>query len=327
MAKVKIFSFIKHVDTSMIASARIARFIGGELGFPITVDDTIADEPLDLLIIVNGAYAFCKHLEALGKAIREADRVVWIQNDYTIIPPKHEGEAESPFRKAFVYRKESGFTPTAYWSTCHQWSALQGSTYVNWNCLTFDAAAADESNVKRRRKTAGGDLFYYGSYRHGSGRSSRKVYFDRYFTDPKVQVVISSPDKKFLEYQHRAPGKVTVVPKIDADFYDEIGKHGAGLYIEDRKSHDEFHSPANRFYEMLSAGLPIIFQPEAQSMLHRAGYPISSWMAGTKLEVQRALEKREAWGREQRECFGEKVHAERNALPKLLKNLYKKVKS
>lgn len=321
MAKIKIFSFIKHYQTSMIASARIARYVSDEIGVPVVVDDTVADEPLDLLIIVNGAYAFCAHLEALGKAIQEADKVAWIQNDYTIIPPKNDGDAKSPFRRAFVYRREQGGSPTMYWSTCEQWSKLPGSTYVNWNCLTFDVDAADEGNIKRRRKTAGDDLFYYGSYRHASGRSSRKIYFDRYFKDPRVKTTISSPDKKFKEYE--ALDMVRVVGKIENDFYDEIGSHGAGLYIEDRKSHDEFHSPANRFYEMLCAGLPMIFQPECGGVLRRAGYDPSPWTAGTKLEVQRAMEKRDKWGREQREAFGEKAHDERLNLPVTLKKLVK----
>lgn len=323
MAKVKIFSFIKNVDTSMIASARIARFISAELGVPVTTDEQVAEHPLDLLIIVNGAYAFCKYLEPLGKAISEANRVAWVQNDYTIIPPKDDGDAASPFRRAFVFRKEQGCAPTMFWSTCEKWAKLPGSTYVNWNCLTFDAEAADEGNIKRRRKSASDDLFYYGSFRHGSGRMSRKIYFDRYFNDPKVQVVISSPDKKFAEYQHRSPGKVTLIGKMEQDFYDAIGSHGAGLYIEDRKSHDEFHSPANRFYEMLSAGLPIIFQPECGTMLRKAGYDPTPWMAGNKLEVERAMEKREKWGREQREAFGSRVHEERIELPKTLKKLYR----
>lgn len=319
----KMFSFIKHYETSMIASCRIARFVRDETDIPIVVDDAIAEKPLDLLIIVNGAYAFCNHLEALGKAIQEADRVAWIQNDYTIIPPKHDGDAKSPFRRAFVWRKEQGRRPTAYWSTCEQWAKLPGSTYVNWNCLTFDTAAVDESNVKRRRRRgAGDDLFYYGSYRHASGRSSRKIYFDRYFSSPLVPVTISSPDKKFRAYES---DRVKVVGKIESNFYDEIGGHGAGLYIEDRKSHDEFHSPANRFYEMLSAGLPIVFQPECGSMLRRAGYDPSRWTAGTKLEVQRAMDKRETWGREQREALGKTAHAERLILPKTVKKLLKEM--
>lgn len=317
----KIFSFVRLYDTSMVASVRIARFMAEELDLPIVTGEEIADEPLDVLVIMNGAYAFSKALEPLGKAIREAKKVVWVQNDYTIIPPKHESDAESPFRKAFVFRKEQGYELTRYWTTCEDWMKLTpGSSYVNWNCLTFDADAADEAKVKKRRKNATDDLFYYGSYRAASGKSSRVKYFDRYFTKPKVKITVSSPAKQFAE---RYPDVLTIGKMEGDNFYDDVGSHGAGLYIEDRMSHERFHSPANRFYEMLSAGLPMIFQPECGTMLRRAGYDPSPYAAGSALEVQRAMEKREKFGREQREQWGERAASERKQLSLTMKKLWK----
>lgn len=320
--KAKIFSFVRLYDTSMVASVRIARFMAEALDLQIVTGEEIADEPLDVLVIMNGAYAFSKALEPLGAAILQAKRVVWVQNDYTIIPPKHESDAESPFRKAFVLRKEQGKELTRYWTTCEDWAALTpGSQYVNWNALTFDPDC-DESTIKRRRKKATDDLFYYGSYRAASGKSSRVKYFDRYFLSPRVPVTISSPAKQFAE---RYP-KARVEDKIEGDnFYETIASHGAGLYIEDRMSHERFHSPANRFYEMLSAGLPIIFQPECGTMLRRAGYDPSPFAASTALEVQRALEKREKFGREQREAWGSKALAERKDLSSTVKKLWKEI--
>ena len=314
--KVKIFSFVRCSPNSMIASVRIANFISSELGVPIVTDETVAEEPLDVLVIVNGAYAFSKHLADLGKAIRGAHDVVWVQNDYTIIPPRTEGDAQSPFRRAFVERELAGMRPTMFWSTCEKWAKLPGSTYVNWNCLTFDPSV-----VAKRRK-AGGDLFYYGSFRHAGGRMSRKIYFDRYFGSPRVPVSISSPDKKFKDYEK--PG-VIVTGKIEGNFHAELGSHGAGLYIEDRKSHEEFHSPANRFYEMLCSGLPMIFQPECGSMLRRAGYDPSPWVASTPVEVKRALDQCERWGKEQRERCVPRAHSERTNLTDQVKALYRKI--
>lgn len=328
MAKVKLFSFVKTFHNTVIASVRIAKFVSEELSLPIVSGDDVAEEPLDTLVIVNGAYAFSKSLEALGAAIVDAKRVIWIQNDYTIIPPKPTSEATSPFRKAFVDRRKYGKPDTEYWSTCEDWAKLPGSSYVNWNALTFDPDC-DEGILKRRRKEATDDLFYYGSWRsdgkmgkegYRTGKNGREKYFDRYFKKPLVPVVVSTPVDHFKDKYGDA---ITVIPQIKLDFYGTLGRHGAGLYIEDRMSHERFHSPANRFYEMLSSGLPMIFQPECGTMLRKAGYNPDQYTASSPTEVQRALENREKFGRSQRSEWGEKAYGERTSLSATIKKLWR----
>jgi len=49
---------------------------------------------------------------------------------------------------------------------------------------------------------------------------------------------------------------------------------GVTLYIEDDLSHRRFHSPANRFYEALSAGMAILVDNESAGTLRKAGYEI-----------------------------------------------------
>jgi hypothetical protein len=285
----------------MVASVRIALWLQKQLKAPLVWEGEIGDmTDLDTLVIVNGAYGFSKHLEALSRAIAGAKNVVWCQNDYTIIPPKSEGDAQSPFRRAFVDRKNNGQPDTIFWSTCEKWYTLPGSHYVNWNQLTFDEAY-DEKVIKKRRANAGGNLFYYGSYRDGSGKSSRVPIFDRYFKDPAVPTKISSPVDKFA---NRYP-KVECFGAITDNFFPVLSQHGMGLYIEDRKSSEEFHSPANRFYEMLSAGLPMVFQPECGSMLRKAGFDPTPYQASNSREIKRIMENREDIGREQRKKWVE----------------------
>jgi hypothetical protein len=137
----KVFSFLNITDGSVIPSVRIARMVADELGLPLVDSRTMNDDAVDVLFIVNGAYAFCSCLETLGTAIERAQRVVWIQNDYTIIPPKKVGSAESPFRKAFRNRFDQGKPDTDFWSTCEDFAKLtSGSCLINWNCLTEEAA-------------------------------------------------------------------------------------------------------------------------------------------------------------------------------------------
>lgn len=306
MRNTKMFSFVKMSDNSMVASVRIARWLSNYLEVPVVDDGSIADKKLDTLIIVNGAYGFSKHLAPLGASIENARRVVWVQNDYTIIPPRDDGDAESPFRKAFVNRKDGGKDPTIFWSTCHKWSERPGSSYVNWNMLTFDERY-DPKAITNRRKVARDTLFYYGSYRDGSGKSSRVPLFDRYFKEPKVKTVISSPSPKFAaRYTSKSVEHHGAV--VDS-FYHVLGLHGLGLYIEDRKSSEEFHSPANRFYEMLSAGLPMVFQPEAGPNMRKAGFNPARFVVSNAREITKCMEQREEIGALQRETWvPDKLH-------------------
>lgn len=293
-----IFSFVKVSDNSMVASVRIARFLSEKLQTSIKADDSIAQDPLDLLIIVNGAYGFSKHLAALAEAVKAAKRIVWVQNDYTIIPPKIESQGVSPFRAAFRERHLAGKPHMDFWTTCEDWARFTpASLYVNWNALTFDENY-DPKQIAMRRKHASSNILYYGSYRGGGGKSSREKYFDRYFMGPKVHTIISSPAKQFRERYHDA--KVQHVDAIREDFFSSLGGCGLGLYIEDRMSHERFHSPANRFYEMLSAGLPMVFQPECGSMMRRAGYDPDPYTVQNTLAVARMMDNRENIGKMQR---------------------------
>lgn len=294
-----IFSFVKVSETSMVASVRIARFISEHFGIPIYTDERVAEQNLDLLIIVNGAYGFSKHLASLAEIVLRAKRVVWVQNDFTIVPPKNDSNGVSPFRAAFRDREKiRGLPHMDFWTTCEDWQSFTpNSRYVNWNALTFDENYSPKV-ITKRRQTAVNNLLYYGSYRAGGGKSSRERYFDRYFADPKVSTTISSPAKQFKE-KYLSP-KIQHMGAINLDFFNMLGTAGLGLYIEDRMSHEKFHSPANRFYEMLSAGLPMVFQPEAQSMMRRAGYDVEPYVAHSALSLPKLMAKREEIGQQQR---------------------------
>lgn len=303
-----VFSFVRVSDNSMVASVRIARYVAAYLQSPI-VDQTNIGEwtapgtKLDALVIINGAYGFCKCLPELAMLVGKARRIIWVQNDYSIVPPKTDSAGVSPFRAAFRERHQAGLPDMDFWSTCSEWALRKGSSYVNWNMLTFDTSY-DPRVVASRRKKATDTLLYYGSYRDGSGKSSRVPLFDRYFKSPVANTVISSPVDRFAlrypECEH--------VGAIRENFYEDLGTHGLGLYIEDRKSSENFHSPANRFYEMLSAGLPMVFQPECGGMLRQAGFDPSPYVVEKARDIQRMMKNREDIGREQREKWISDYH-------------------
>jgi hypothetical protein len=298
-----IFSFTFHGENSMVASTRIANFISKKMDLQVhdhrTIDSVIVGPVLDLLIIINGAYGFCKCLPELAQLVLTARRIVWVQNDYSIIPPKTDSKGVSPFRAAFRERHEAGLPHMDFWTTCEDWARFTpDSLYVNWNSLTFDEYYDPEVIARRRSSKSNNNLLYYGSFRDGSGKSSRVKYFDRYFEAPKVHTIISSPAKGFRERYHST--QIQHEDAIKNDFYGVLGGCGLGLYLEDRMSHERFHSPANRFYEMLSAGLPMVFQPEAESMMARAGFKIAPYIVGSARSVPNMMEGREEIGKKQR---------------------------
>lgn len=313
--KAAIFSFVKVSPKSMVASVRVAQYVQRLLGVPLIDDGTIAQAKPRLLIIINGAFAFCSCLEELGTAVQAARKVVWIQQDYTIVPPINDGSATSPFRRAFTLRRERGLDHLHLWTTVPE-KIAPGTlgTYCNWNCLTLDTA--DDWIVAKRRAQAGNDLYYYGSYRAG-----RVKDFDRFFIDPKLETHISSPSKKFAERYPQCGHH----GKIEGDFYAQLGLHGMGLYIEDRWSHKHYCSPANRFYEMLSAGLPMLFQPECASMLRRAGYDPAPYTADGARKVPALMAKRETIGEEQRARWLPLARKERQKLDSAVIEAYEKM--
>ncbi len=311
-----VFSFQDTKMNTMVVSTKIARFVADHLKLPLVDKEISEHKNLDVLLIVNGAYKFCKWLPETAEAVRTAKRVVWIQNDYTIIPPKTEGEAESPFRVSFRERHAAGLPPIDYWSTVrgpNQSGAA--STYVNWNCMTFDTDSdrgkLDALRQKADRKDA---LVYFGAFRNNSGKSSRLKYFDRYFQKPGVPTFISSPSDKFAE----AYPKCQHEEKVGGDLTPYLARHGAGLYIEDRKTHEVYCSPANRFYEMLSAGLPMLFQPESGTMMRKAGYNPEGFYASNAKEIQRFLQSADEHRKLQLDQWYDKARTERKNLPDMV---------
>lgn len=287
--KIAVFSFVSVSADSVVASVRIAKFIAKTLDAPLIWDASIKTTRWDVLILVNGAFSFCQHRDDVAVAIRRAKRIIWIQNDYAIYAPINDGAAESTFRKAFRIRKDKGLPDMDHWTTVEVKATMtEFSRYINWNMLTALPKAL-------RCAREGEDLFYYGAYRNG-----RRKTFDAYFKPKKIPLTISSPSKKFSQFYPHA----TILAGIErAKFYRELNSHGLGLYIEDPRSHKEFHSPANRFYEMLSAGLPMVFEPDSQTMLQKAGYDITPYIIESQKDARQLLKRRRRIGKEQNEMW------------------------
>jgi hypothetical protein len=263
-----VFSFNKPSPDGTLANTRTATFVSEELGLPLICDGTIANDEYDILFLVAGVFLYCKCLPEVGAAVRKAKRVVWIQNDYTIAPPLDEGIAESPFRYAFRWRKMEHLPPTDFWTTCERnIHRTDGSAYLNWNSMAYQHMSDERFQETWDKKEKA--VFYF-----GADRVHRAAYFDRYFKSPTVPMAISSFSKSMARYHDPEHGIACMQMFPRSQFYSLMEFYQMGLYLEDTISHREFTSPATRFYEMLSAGMAIIFQPEAAHQMKLAGYNV-----------------------------------------------------
>jgi hypothetical protein len=284
--------------TSTVASARIARFIQETLPKFELVDTkekaTVCwdDEVAGKLIIVNGPMAFCDFLPELAKLVEIAKKVIWVQQDYTIMPPGRTSKAESPFRKIFA---DLNLRPD-FWTTVKNNVVTQFDRYINWNKLTYKLEELPALSITPV-------LMYYGAY-----REKRQPMFKKYFGKESYETIISTTPirgKKFKLYG--VNGKVTIVPPFTS--LSELPECSATIYIEDPKSSIEFHSPANRFYEMISAGIPIFFDYFTIPMLAKAGIvPKEKWIVNDPESIHSKMnfhdlqimqqEQREMWAKE-----------------------------
>lgn len=257
-----VVSFLKCDGRSIIASVRIAKFIAEELDLPLIDRDPSKDwsevnperlpDPdhnFETLIIVNGPSAFLPWVDELARMVQRAKRVIWVMNDYTIYPP-------TQVRKVFNERHDLevqlwGTLPDlpSKWKSLAVWTRFPSTAdaYVNWNMLTYELLPFVEPTVD--------GLYYYGAFRDG-----RKLEFSKYFATNKYRVKISTSNRaeeKFEDIFDYTDTKFEFHPKWKS--FSDFQKFKMTLYIHDKFSTQHFCSPANRFYECLSAGVAMVF--------------------------------------------------------------------
>jgi hypothetical protein len=321
--KSAIFTFVRPSKKSVVASVKMTHWLSELLNLEVHYNESVPND-LDCLVIVGGAYGFAGTdiLAHLGTAIETAKRILWIQNDYTVVPPKDRSGAESPFRKAFRNRYNCGMPHVDYWTTCENYAnpgeARTGhlcgrmSRYVNWNCLAFDET---QPLVRMDDRSRQDTLIYYGSH-----RENRVDTFARYLANPSCPTMISSPSKKFRElHTHPMIEHCGAFP----DIVPMLSQFGLGLYLEDLKSHAEYHSPANRFYEMLCAGLPVVFQPECRRTFDKYGIDICDYEVWNSVDIRVAMNHRVKIQAQQRDRWWGKALIDRQKLETGVKALWK----
>ena len=254
-----VMHFTKCSATSTMASARIATFLVNQLKNLKQEVELIHDgrsaelcaESHEILFIVNSPFGFCDWRDEAVDVAGHADNIVWVQNDYAIKPP-------SQFKKYDIDIDE-------YWTTCADVASREDGRYIDWNKLTYDDRL---SGIKDPGHVIPG-LLYFGAYRQG-----RESSFEEYLNTVHYQVRVSTTPKarqKYFEMNtHRTIRYYEPFKSLA-----QLRRFQTSIYIEDDKSHEANHSLANRFYEMLSAGLAICIDKKCSAIFE--AYDLPHW--------------------------------------------------
>jgi hypothetical protein len=214
------------------------------------------------LIIVNGPVVFCNFDDLIEQAIYRTRNLVYVQNDYAIEVLKSTGNPNQKNRlRAAMYHFKGKLS---YWTSVEPTleRAPKTSTLVNWNALTW--RPVKDNTVKPVDKR----VLYYGAF-----RKARLPSFDTYFKEHGSRFYLSTTKTGAKQFQERYPA--LDVGNAVQDVIEEFrGRFAAGLLIADRLSNKVYHCPPNRWYEMLSMGLPVLVDAPCRTTLERAGYVV-----------------------------------------------------
>lgn len=245
-----VINFNKCTKTSITASNRIAKWISNLLNYRLVDDKKLATYVLEHsvgnVIIINGMYGFCDFKDEVKEIILRANKVIWIGNDYAI---------EIPSQIRFI-KIQRNFYRIAQYSN---FDNLDNHIIVDFNKLTFDKTI-------RKMKYKYEGLFYYGAL-----RKDRVQKFSGYLkNNSNLKVTISTSKKNQKEFYNINNSAVFVNPIPNV--IDGMQYFQSSVYIEDVINKKIELTPANRFYECLSAKILLLYDTDSKQTLERAGF-------------------------------------------------------
>lgn len=279
----KLVVHLTNINNTMIASARIAKYLATLLKCELKCAANGRVDKYDVIYLVNGPPAFCNWREELAAMVRKCGTLVFVQNDYTISPPSQVNKVLGERG----WRDEKGhYKPPHIWTTVE--SKLrdeEADALVNWNCLTYTGL------TPTIRRTSAGKFIYYGSFRNG-----REEYFKKYFSNwnRKQALYISCPPRAVEKFTAITGTAAHFVDKF-LDLEDSLMDYQYTIYMEDVYSHKNYCHPANRFYECLSAGVIQFVDKNAAATLMRAGYHTGDVQVESMKDVEYCIKHHPAW--------------------------------
>lgn len=267
-----VLHLIKCPETSTVASTRIARWLSKLLDIPLVDRENMVNSYRNVLFVNSGS-AFCDFLSEVAEIIEQCKRMVWIQNDYTIYPPTQVRKVMNQRDDLIVERWSTIPKLPNHYAKLKIWTRLplQATEYINWNKLTYKL-------LKRKQPTEEG-LFYYGAY-----RQDREELFKTYFGLPTLYDIIISASKK-AEKKFEDLNLIIDFIGPMKNLVEDMQQFQATIYLEDFKSNSIYCSPANRFYECLSAGVPILFDKSCVNTMACDGFNVIPYIVNCQSDV------------------------------------------
>jgi len=195
-------------------------------------------KPDDIIInIGNHQYLGGELLNELAESISKVSRTVFFMDDYTAPPPTQIRKAITKSSNLLLVNIKDPITRKSL--ECFE------PVYINLNKASF-------KKLRLKRPTYPGSFIYWGTC-----RPNRDHFFYRYFMPALYPTYVSTSDRQHKKYcglylDYRPLEKI-LLPN-------DLQNYGFTVFFRDTTQPKM--SLANRFYEAISAGLPIFFDHE-----------------------------------------------------------------
>lgn len=256
----------KCADNTMIASARIAKFISNTLGYPlfdqdIQIEQVLNDfQDLNKFILVNSPTAFCSENMriAVAELCHRARDPIYANNDYKLRPPSQIRNVNEN-RYGYILGKTAYYYGLRLWTTIPNWrdTVSVSRTFINWNQLTYVPLETYPEKTEE-------GIIYWGAFRKG-----RERYYEYMLGAISYPVTISCPRQAVDHFIELAP-QAKYLNKFK-QVIPEIAKWPATIMIQDEESHNTEPCVPNRFYEALAAGVAIFIHPAMSYTCEKSG--------------------------------------------------------
>lgn len=237
-------------------------------------------KPDDIIInIGNHQYLGGKLLISLAESVSKVSRTVFFMDDYTAPPP-------TQMRKALTKSSNLLLVNIKDLNVLTQRKSLEmfEPIYVNLNKASF-------KKLHLKRPLYPGSFIYWGTC-----RPNRDHCFYRYFTPIFYPTYVSTSDRQHKKYYGLY---LDYRPLEKIQLPNDLQNYGFTVYIEDKSS--PLHGISNRFFEAVSAGLPIFFDCDSISHIelpdHAENYIVSNAGELVEKDLQKTqAEQRKLWG-------------------------------
>lgn len=293
MPKIRVLSYNTIGPRSILATARLARFLSGVLGAPIMDRQEHFDEweqsgeLYDAIFIINGIPLYCNYRESLYKCFSEhaqaGKKIFWVGQDYNgkMMPQTHQYAemVASPNFKLLAAFERAAWGNKAVRENQYE--------YIDWNALTYDPLPELQEHLVNGApiKPKINGLLYY-----GAARSNRFHKFEQYYGYGKGAGV----ERYFSASSALASGSLTKrlgkqvdgTENFEVDFNwvssfninnvsESISNYAASLHIEDEANAQFFCSLPNRVYEIISSGSLLLIDKDCVQSYLKSGYQLA----------------------------------------------------